>query len=381
MCCALGGAFRKRPDGTLSLQAAAADTVSVTLVPQGPGRTARWGERLVSPPAERIYGLTERIVDDLNASEITPAAVGSLDRKGEIVTMSVRPTIAAYAPFFHSSSGYGLLVDGTMPGVFDVAKTKRDEVSFRFDVDPSAPSSALVPVRRAEPRCHQPGVREPRGLPLLPPRVVFRHTRGRDVLPPGPPVMVDGVRMNPTVADDILNYQRYGIPPGIYHFDRPWAEGTEGFGRLQFDRARFPDPVGMLRVLRARGWRIQVWFSEWQLDARGARARRNGWLAPNSNRELDLTNPDAAAALKADVVKFLRGPEGRYVDGFFLDRTDEIVPSKATDVYHDGRNGIQMHNAYPVLMQSLLRSALHEARRDNGWIIARAAYTGTPGSR
>ena len=204
------------------------------------------------------------------------------------------------------------------------------------------------------------------GRPFLPPRVVFRHTRGRDVLPPGPPVTVDGVRMNPTVADDILNYERYGIPPGIYHFDRPWAEGSEGFGRLRFDRARFPDPIGMLRVLRARGWRIQVWFSEWQLDARGTRARRNGWLAPGSDRELDLTNPDAVAALKADVVSFLRGPEGRYVDGFFLDRTDEVVPSKASDVYHDGRNGIQMHNAYPVLMQSVLRSALREARGKQG---------------
>jgi alpha-glucosidase (family GH31 glycosyl hydrolase) len=132
----------------------------------------------------------------------------------------------------------------------------------------------------------------------------------------------------------------------------------------------------MLEVMKRRGWRSQVWVSEWALDERAARAREQGWLAPGSDRELDLTNPAAVRALERDLGQFLDGP-GRLVDGFFVDRSEEIVPSDPDDVYHDGRNGRQVHNAYPVLLQQAVDRAVRRARGRDGWAIARAAYTGT----
>lgn len=363
---------------TLALRTHARDTISVELEPDAPDGITKWGESLAMSRDERIYGLTERIVDDRVASEITPVAAGSLDRRGEIVTMYVTPTMAAYAPFYQSSKGYGLLVDGTMPGVYDVGKTEPDELSFEYELDPTAKAARYFLFSGASHYRINDAFSRLTGRPLLPPPVVFRHWRGHDEAAIGPPVDVRGVAMNPTVADDILSYQKYGIPAGLYHFDRPWAVGSEGIGALQFDPVRFPDPQGMLRVLRDEGWKSEVWISEWVLDDRAATARAEGWLAPGSDRELDLTNPDAVRWLRNDIRQFLTGPEGRSVDGFFLDRTDEIVPSRVEDVYHDGRTGRQIHNTYPVLFQQAVRGALDASRPGTGWLLARAAYTGTP---
>jgi alpha-glucosidase (family GH31 glycosyl hydrolase) len=180
------------------------------------------------------------------------------------------------------------------------------------------------------------------------------------------------------LADDLLSYERYGIPVGVYHFDRPWAVGAEGYGDFFFDPARFPSPPDMLHTMVARGWHVLVWASPWAIGTRGDEARAKGYLAPGGDgvRDLDFTNPEAVAWLQGELHQFLTGPEGRYVDGFFLDRGDETQPSRAEDVYRDGRNGRQVHNAYAVLYAKAFREALDEARGGSGFQFARAAFTG-----
>jgi alpha-D-xyloside xylohydrolase len=370
----LDATFADGTTGAVTLQAHPDDTVSVSLAFDDATIT-HWGQRLATTSDERVYGLTERIVDDINASELTPQAVGALNRKGERVTMFVRPTISAYAPFYQSSNGYGLLVDGTMPGFYDLGAADPAVISLEYEIDPQARAGRYF-VFAGNHYDQNDAYSRLTGRPFVPPEDVFLHWRGRDVAVIGPPTDVDGVPLNPTVADDLLNYERYDIPVGIYHFDRPWAEGTEGYGAFRFDPARFPDAEAMFEVLERRGWSSQVWLSEWTLDERAARAREQGWLAPGSERELDLTNPAAVRAFERELGAFLDGP-GRRVDGFFVDRSEEIVPSDPDDVYHDDRNGRQVHNAYPVMLQRAVRRAVEKARGRDGWAIARAAYTGT----
>src|SRR5262245_15677347 len=106
------------------------------------GADARFLEaRLALAPGEAIWGLTERIADGMNFPaeprpaliDLVPREVGGLDRRGESISMWVVPTVAAYAPFFTSSRGYGLLVDGTWPGRFDVGDSEGDVLSLRFE--------------------------------------------------------------------------------------------------------------------------------------------------------------------------------------------------------------------------------------------------------
>ena len=39
----------------------------------------------------------------------------------------------------------------------------------------------------------------------------------------------------------------------MFHLDRPWATGPEGYGQLEFDPERLPDAEGMLQLLQDRG--------------------------------------------------------------------------------------------------------------------------------
>ncbi len=353
--------------------------------PAGSPRPSAWQLGIPHSRNEGIYGLTERIVDDYNDSELVPAEVGSLDRTDEIVKMYVTPTISGYAPFFQSSRGYGVLVDGTMPGTYDVAHTDPAITRVTFELPQRGPSAveASIHLFLGDHLAILDQFTRLTGRPVRPPDAVFTHWHGRDEDPVGTPVQWHGIPINPTVAKDLAAYERARIPPGIFHFDRPWAVGTEGYGDLVWDPARFPNAQRMLAEMRRVGWKIEVWVSPWVLDAPNAYARAHGYLAPNSTRALDLTNPDAVAWEERRIVAFLRGPEGRYVDGFFLDRGDEAdVSSQATDIYHDGRSGREIHNAYPVLYERMFHDALVKARgtthgNANGWLLARPSYTGS----
>ena len=114
------------------------DSVEVAIRPDDATGVTAWGERLASPDDEAIYGLTERIVDDTSASEYFPEEVGSLDRRGETVEMWIKPTMSGYVPFHQSSEGYGLLVDGFMPGRYDLGASDPGVVQFEFEWDPDS---------------------------------------------------------------------------------------------------------------------------------------------------------------------------------------------------------------------------------------------------
>ncbi len=344
-----------------------------------PTGVTAWGTELGLADDERIYGLTERIVDDATPSELVPEAVGSLDRRGEEVTMWITPTMSGYVPFHQSSRGYGLLVDGFMPGTYAVgAPDAPDTLRLTFEWDPDEEAGAYHFVYGPDHASIVRGYYELTGYPKRPPDAVFLHWRGRDEHPVGEPASVDGTPMNASVASDLEAYDTYGLPAGVYHFDRPWAVGQEGFGELAFDPERFPESEAMLEALDERGWRIVVWMAPWAIGARGAEAERSGWLAPESPRSLDLTNPDAVEWLRSDVAEFLDSPEGRYVDGFFMDRGDEPdITSTAEAVYADGRTGRQVHNWYPVGFARIFSGIIDEARGAEGFLIARAGYTGS----
>ncbi len=364
-----------------------ADSIKLRLRPHDLTGVSAWGERFASPADELIYGLTERITDDVFDSEIFPAEVGSLNRKGEAVSMWVTPTMSGYVPFHQSSRGYGVLVDGFMPGRYDVGASDPGVVRFEFEWDPDSAHAGYNLFAG-------PGHTEIvdayyalTGRPPLPPRHVFRHWRGIDVHPIDTPIDVHGIAINSTAAMDLAIYEEHGVPPGNYRFDRPWTVGDLGFEQWTFDPQRFPNAEEMLAILEQRGWHMHVFTAPWALGRLGDEAEEMGYLAPNSDRgsasvvfgvSVDFTNADAVAWYKGNVLDFLAGPEGRYIDGFVMDRADERdVRSNLDDIWFDGRNGRQIHNWYPVAYARIYREIIDEARPRDGYLLARAGYTGS----
>src|SRR3990172_11059514 len=140
-------------DATVLLTWQTDRTLAVELQPPDPTAVTEFSDAYLLTPDELIYGLSERvgvsgekaIIEDVSPlpSEYTPPEVGSLNRRGEVVEMLVRSTIALYAPFYHSSNGYGLYVAGATPGEFDVGATDPDVLRFRFETGSTPESRSL----------------------------------------------------------------------------------------------------------------------------------------------------------------------------------------------------------------------------------------------
>jgi alpha-D-xyloside xylohydrolase len=386
---------------TVTLRFLTRRTLEVSLDPPDAASVSATGERLQSPPTERIYGLTERLRDspvispgvlDFAQDDIKPPEVGSLDRRGETVEMRIVPTFSVYAPFYQSSLGYGLAVAGTTFGVFDLAKTDPGTVSFRFETG-TAPSTRRLVFRVFVGPDYGTILDEYTNLvgrPIVPPSWAFLHWRWRDELRMGPPALLDGAQVNADLADDVLMYDALGIPPGVYLFDRPVLVGEYGFGQWAWDEVRLPNPESMLQSLKRRGYHLMIWSGMWACGDtpgdNGVEAQALGYLAPGPGGPphcadiggrsfiIDVTNPAAQSWWRDKVAAFVRTYG---IQGIKLDRGEEHIPSEATDVWADGRTGREVRNDYPTLQAKVHHDALACAFGDDFLLVSRPAYSGT----
>jgi alpha-D-xyloside xylohydrolase len=376
--------------------------VEVVVAPAAPESVGEIGTRWASPLDEAIYGLTERLRDspplspgtiDIPADDVRPPEVGSLDRRGETVEMFVLPTFSVYAPFYQSSRGYGLAVQGKMPGVFDVAKAEPEVIELRFETGTRPESRRLAFDLYLGPE-HATILDEYTarfGRPFVPPDWAFLNWRWRGELARGEPALLDGTPVNAELAEDVSMFDALGIPPGVYLFDRPVFPGNYGFARFAWDEERLPNPRAMLASLERRGYRTMLWSSAWACGSEpgdnGLEAQALGYLAPGSAGTpscadvggasfiLDVTNPDAQAWLAGKLARFLASER---VDGIKLDRGEEHIPSAATDVWADGRTGREVHNDYVDIQTRIHHDALRQAHPDGDFVlVTRAAYAGT----
>ncbi len=364
----------------------------VDLIPSTPATVTEVAETFVAPPGERYYGLTERIstgngtnVD--GPSERVPQAIGSLDRRGELVHMSVAATIAIYTPFYHSSNGYGVFVDGPMQGSFDIAKAATDRVTIRFRFDPSAQRFRYHVLHGPDHATILDRYTTLTGRPWLPPRWAYKHMRWRDEHASGATAVLYGVPMNAALVEDVTMYETLGFPaPGWYNFDRPWTAGAQGncsadgFSRFAFDPARFPNAPQMIAALAARGTRTIVFDAPWACGDpsdpadNAYEATLQGYYAPGSPDHIDFTNPAAKAWWQSSFGNFV---SAMGISGFKLDRGDETVPSTAADIYFDGRNGLEVHNDYPRMYVKAYHDEL-QSRIPNDWVtMTRPGYAGS----
>jgi len=378
-------------------------TLEIALEPPQPESVVAFGDRLHSPDDEVIYGLTERLRDSplfapplipVPSDDIFPPEVGTLDRRGEVVEMRVVPTLSLYAPFYQTSRGYGLSVAGTTFGHFDLANSEPEAIGFRFEAA-TAPEDRRFVFHVIVGPGHRAILDEYTGVlvgrPFVPPDWAFLHWRWRDELEIGAPALLDGVPVNAQVAEDVLRYEEFGIPPGVYLFDRPAFPGNFGFARWEWDEVRLPNPDAMLASLRQRGYRLGLWSSTWTCgngpDDNGTEAQLRGYLAPGpggspncantSGRSfiLDVTNPSAIAWWRDRVADFA----GRYgIQAIKLDRGEEHIPSGTSDIWYDGRNGREVHNAYITEQTVLHHDALAQAFPDGDFVVmTRSGYADT----
>lgn len=115
------------------------------------------GASFLARPGERFYGLVERHEE-----------AKALDLRGQRVEMFVQPEAGLFQPFYLSSAGYGLLVEGTWPGYYDMAAGHSDEVFLQWE----GPELNLV-IFPGDPATILSALHGQVGSPVLPSRWAF----------------------------------------------------------------------------------------------------------------------------------------------------------------------------------------------------------------
>ena len=187
-----------------------------------------------------------------------------------------------------------------------------------------------------------------------------------------------------TILSFVDGMAERNIPLHVFHFDCFWMKVYE-LCSLEWDEQMFPDPVGLLQKLKARGLRSCLWINPYiaQKSPLFKEAKEAGYMIkrPNGNvwqwdmwqagmGIVDFTNPDACAWFQSKLKRLL----DMGVDCFKTD-FGERIPTDC--VYYDGSDPVLMHNYYTLLYNRCVFELLERERgRNDAIVFARSATVG-----
>ena len=339
----------------------------------------RWAFSFDCAGGEYLTGLMERLVDGPQQETWKAGRTESLNLRGQSVDMLIKPTLSIYAPFYISSRGYGLFVEGTWPGHFDFCSTDSSKVHVEFE----GPSLEMKIYTAGDPgqivRAHAMDT----GPPVLPPKWMYTPWRWRDehteraAYYDGTPVTGP---FNSEFMEDVLLMKAYGIPNGVYWIDRPWGPGRQGYDDFEIDPKRLPHFAESVEWLNQQGAQMLLWIGPYfqgQMadDALAKHYNMPGQVPSRSNYPLaDFTNPEAKQFWENGVAKLLK----LGVVGFKMDRSEENIPDDGPEKLFNGRSLRENRNAYPVEYVQAGDEVAKKYHPDGNYVLMpRAAYTGS----
>ncbi|MFE9747931.1 alpha-xylosidase [Saccharothrix saharensis] len=321
-------------------------------------------EQLTLGVGDTVYGLGERF--------------GPLVKNGQTVDIwnadGGTSSEQAYknVPFYLTNAGYGIFVNHPGHVSFEVGSEAVSKVQFSVE----GQSLEYFVVYGPTPREILRKYTALTGRPALPPAWSFglwlstSFTTSYD---------------EETVSGFIDGMLARDLPLSVFHFDCFWMREFH-WCDFEWDPRTFPDPVGMLERLRARGLRICVWINPYiaQRSPLFAEGKANGYLLRKPNGDVwqwdlwqpgmalvDFTNPAARAWYAAKLDALL----AQGVDCFKTD-FGERVPTDV--VYHDGSDPERMHNHYTHLYNRTVFDVLRKRRGEGDAVVfARSATAGS----
>ncbi len=342
-------------------------------------KVKEWFLNIASAPEEYYTGIFERVVDGPQSESWEDNIQTSMNLRGEMIEMKLKPTVSAYAPFYISSNNYGLFVKGTWPGTYDFCKSHSTHVKISFE----GPSLAFKVYTGKPEELVQKHTMET-GPVFVPPRWAFGPWRWRDNHL-NKSEYFDGTEKKAPfctdVVEDVLMMKAYDIPFTAIWIDRPWGPGIRGFDDYEFDRERIPDPEGMIKWLNGHNIELMMWIAPFVMGEMANFAEQHNYdLKSKRWKEsrqvlMDFTNDEA--------VKWwgTNGP-GKLarmgIKGFKLDRADG---EKLTDSLHlytsAGTSYRENYNDYPRQYVEAAYKAVKPILGDDFVLFPRAQFTGS----
>lgn len=341
------------------------------------------GINLLAAPDEYFTGLFERTIDGVQTESWKKGITTAMNLRGEAVDMLIKPTLSLYSPFYLSSNGYGLFFEGTWPGHYDFCKSNPNQVQISYE----GPSLSGIIYTAANPaqivQNHSLNV----GPTIVPPEWAFKPWRWRDNHS-NPKTYYDGTVVdapyNSMVVEDVLMMQAYDIPIGAYWVDRPWAKDPHGYADFEWNEEQFPQAQKMIEWLHGNDIRFLLWMAPWVTGDMRFEAKDKGYHIPMKGPSyamtednaalIDFTNPEACKWLQEKGIEKMLN---QGVDGFKLDRSEELVPEDYQTIYHDGRTAREVRNDYPVMYVKTFNESCVKIKGDDFMLFPRAGYTGS----
>ncbi|OBZ09424.1 alpha-xylosidase [Bacillus sp. FJAT-26390] len=312
---------------------------------------------------EWVYGLGERFTPFVKNGQV----VDLWNKDGGTSSEQSYKNV----PFYITNKGYGVFVNHPELVSFEIASEKVKKVQFSvtgesleyFIIDGPSMKDVLNKYTDLT------------GKPSLPPAWTFglwlttSFTTNYD---------------EATVNSFVDGMAERDLPLHVFHFDCFWMREFH-WTDFKWDERVFPDPVGMLARLKAKGLKICVWINPYiaQRSRLFEEGRQNGYLVKKANGDVwqwDLWQPGMA------LVDFTNPAACEWYASYLRDLVDMGVDSFKTDfgeriptdvVYSDGSDPMKMHNYYTQLYNKVVFEVLEEKLGKNeAALFARSATAG-----
>lgn len=320
-------------------------------------------EHLSLGVGETIYGLGERFTSFVKNGQV----VDIWNEDGGTSSEQAYKNI----PFYLSSAGYGVFVADPGKVSFEVASEVVTTVQF------STPGEVLEYYIIT-------------GETLKDVLVNYTSLTGKPALPPP---WSFGLWLTTSFTTDydeetvnsfVDGMQERKIPLHVFHFDCFWMKEYQWVD-FTWDEDKFPDPVGMLTRLKAKGLHICVWINPYiaQKSKLFDEGMEHGYLVRTPQGDVwqwdrwqagmglvDFTNPEAVSWYQSKLKVLL----DMGVDTFKTD-FGERIPINV--VYHDNSDATKMHNYYTHLYNKAVFELLEQERgKHDALLFARSATAG-----
>lgn len=320
-------------------------------------------EQLSLSVGELIYGLGERF----SAFVKNGQSIDIWNEDGGTSTQQAYKNI----PFYVSNKGYGVFVNHPEKVSFEVATENVAKVEF------SVPGESLDYYIINGPTMKEVLVRytDITGKPSLPAPWTFGLWLSTSFT-----TNYDEETVNRFV-DGMLER---GIPLSVFHFDCFWMKDFS-WCDFTWDSRVFPDPVGMIKRLKAKGLKICVWINSYvgQESSIFKEGVEGGYFIKRPNGDVwqwdmwqpglaivDFTNPKACEWYAGKLEALL----DMGVDCFKTD-FGERIPTDV--VYYDGSDPQKMHNYYTYLYNKTVYEVLKKKKGEKEAVLfARSATAG-----
>ncbi len=336
-------AFGSGASATLTLSAGASGCFEAKLVPElTDGRAVAYMRlRPHAGTGDRYYGLGEWFDRPEHTGMRRP------------MQLEVDPTLESAnsenhvaVPFIVATGGWGLFVQSTRPGLFDVAKKQADVVEVTFGTGADSSGGLTFHLFAAS-----------RALDI--PRQYYA-VAGAPALPApwalGPWVWRNESRDEAQVLDDIAQLRSRDLATSGLWLDRPYATKVSSF---DFDTRRFPAPADVFTRAKAAGLAMALWHAPYLEEGSEpfrTQAMERGFFPPEAptalsgwGKPVDFTAPGALEWWREN----LRHYTDAGVQGFKLDYAEDVVVGlsgvRSGWKFADGSDERTMHHGYTML--------------------------------